>query len=744
MVGLIRFPGHSLTLIVKGTFDLAPDEVASIAEQQLAPTGDEYYEDDEEATGSIRYSTDFAYAKPRADLLLVGRCYPPNGQAAAACRTTFQVGEKTSALAVFGQRDWSATQPLPFEYMELRYENSFGGEGYKKNPAGKGIGPLAEGPQQGFYPIPNIEGIDNRITSQGSRPEPAGFGPLAAGWEQRFSKVGTYKGDYKDKRWPWFPEDFDWGYFNAAPQAMQLDGFLRGDEPLYFENLDPQVANFKARLPGVRPRCFLKTARTENQPPEFAEVPLVLDTLWVDMDTRKLVLVWRGWTDVEAEDYPELETLFIAAEWLEKEAGTVEFYNQRMKQVIAELEAAWDPEMEEPAAVQEEVGTAAGQADSDDHDEGYEQLRAMLVEAGIDPDNPPPLSKEAEQEAQRILAKIDQAEEEQVQPDDESQQAGKLTRETVMQRLAQGESLEGEDLSGLDLSGLDMRGAALSLANLEEAKLVNSNLAEADLTGARMKAADLSEADLSSANLAGADMSSVALHSANLTGADLEKARLTGANLAQACLDSAVLEGAAIQLATLTGVSAVEAVFIGADLTGSSLKGGLFEYADFTDAVLERANFDGAKLIQATFERANAAGANMTNTDMTGLRASGGVNFSGACFRQAMAKESNWEAANLTGADFSGAEMEGAYFGSACLERANLDAANMKFSRFPKANLSGATLTRMNLFQGSLEKAQLSGADISGSNMYGVEFLDAAIEGLTGSNVNLKMTKLER
>ncbi len=36
-------------------------------------------------------------------------------------------------------------------------------------------------------------------------------------WTQRYSKIGNYKGNYLKERWPWFPKDFDWGYFNAAP-----------------------------------------------------------------------------------------------------------------------------------------------------------------------------------------------------------------------------------------------------------------------------------------------------------------------------------------------------------------------------------------------------------------------------------------------------------------------------------------------------------------------------------------------
>ena len=69
--GRNNFPGHSLTLIVKGTFKLRPAEVAIPVEDQPFPTGDELYPDDEEGTGAPRYENDFAPFKPRTDLLLV-------------------------------------------------------------------------------------------------------------------------------------------------------------------------------------------------------------------------------------------------------------------------------------------------------------------------------------------------------------------------------------------------------------------------------------------------------------------------------------------------------------------------------------------------------------------------------------------------------------------------------------------------------------------------------------------------
>ena len=136
-----------LTFIVKATFDLAPDGEATVAAEQLPPTGDEAFEDvDDDLPQSIRYASDFAFAKPRADVMVVGKCHTPGCTPLDMCGISFRVGQIAKSLMVFGDRTWShklgimavPTEPRPFTEMPLRYENSFGGAGYKKNPIGKG------------------------------------------------------------------------------------------------------------------------------------------------------------------------------------------------------------------------------------------------------------------------------------------------------------------------------------------------------------------------------------------------------------------------------------------------------------------------------------------------------------------------------------------------------------------------------------------------------------------------------
>ncbi|MBN1290607.1 MAG: DUF2169 domain-containing protein [Candidatus Latescibacteria bacterium] len=366
IAGRLNFPGHSLTLIVKGTFELHHGGIVTPSKEQIFPTGDEFYpEDDGEMTGSCRYEYDFAYFKPRTDLLLAGHCHAPGSNPVPGCPATFKVGSHSKTLYVFGDRTWKGppgmrviSDPKPFSQMELKYENSYGGSGYPKNPVGKGFQKQNTETETGVLFLPNIEDPDNMVDSPGSQPEPAGFGPLGRMWQQRHSKMGTYTGRWIKERWPWFPLDFDWGHFNAAPPDMQVVGYLRGDEQLYFENLHPEHAHYESKLPGLRIRCFLnKLIPADTSQTNFVEVSMKLDTLWVDMDADKLVLVWRGSAEVLSDEYEEVQHIFIMSEPLGQQPAALAHCSELFLATLAEEEAeeAIEPEEPEPVIPEEET-----------------------------------------------------------------------------------------------------------------------------------------------------------------------------------------------------------------------------------------------------------------------------------------------------------------------------------------------------------------------------------------------------
>jgi len=791
LAGRLGYPKHSLTVIVKGTFDLVPDAPAGIADEQLPITGDLPYPDDEEGSGSPYYESDLGHFKPQADLLLVGTCHAPGGQPRRVARVTFAVGEKSRALMVVGERQWehrlmrtAFSDPQPFTEMALRYENSFGGEGFAANPVGKGF--AADGAKDQAKGLPNVEDPAAAVNSPKSRPDPAGFGPLARAWQPRASQIGTYGEQWFKTRAPWFPEDMDWAVFNAAPPQMRLEGYLRGDEEMFLENIHPEHAEFHGHLPGLRVRCFLNesagdststdgeqpqaAAQDEDDAERFREVPMHLDTLWVDAEAGKLVLVWRGAVEVLSDEYEEVQHLFIRSEPLAEVSKSVDecqaIFLASLPEPAPEMDEMGNPidpgqaeepppsEAESEVAVEDDEELDALLAEMDPEDASVikgvlareeAQMQARMKAAGLDPNKPPPMTPEEEKGLIDKLKELGVAEEDLdwVVEEPGPEPAPPLTREMVEERVALGETFVGEDLSGLDLSGLEMQGIDFSEANFTNALLKDTKLSEANLSGANLAGVDLSGADLAKVQLTGADLTGADLRGACLEEVEGVGIKLDGADLTASRLDGATLTAASMTRARLDQATAAETDFSGTDFTGASLQEAVLESTNFSKAVLVEVDFTGANLQKATMDAVTAPRVNMEGADLTGFQAWDRGDFTGGVFRRVVAHQSGWDQAVLTGTDFSYADMQGADFTKASLEGANLSAADVKLGCFRKANLRGAKLVQMNLFNGILAYADLTEADLSGSNMYGVDFSDAVIERTRTEGANLRKTKLQ-
>jgi len=809
--GRVRFPGHSLTLVAKATFDLQHGGVAKLAKEQIPVAGPVPYEDAEHELAAPRYASDVACFKPKADLLLVGSCHAPGGPT-AHCEVEFRVGKTGRRLVVHGKRRWEGifgsaiSEPQPFTQQPLRYESAYGGEGFARNPTGMGhvrIDATEVGRTK--IPLPSIEDPAHQIHMRTERPEPAGFGPIAEQWEQRKKHLGTYDEAWLKERWPWYASNFNWAFCNAAPESLQTE-YLRGDEELLLENLNPKHAKFTTRLPGRRVRCFMYETHGDER--AFREVSMFLDTLWVDADAGKVVLVWRGVAAVSSADLADVRSIFFMDEALTAPKSAQDCL-LAFRKARSDWEAEWESKEEPPP----EIASAAEEelAESEPHDaeslqiaelqaKSQQDLRQTMMAGGIDPDNPPVPTEAERREAIAFLRSQGAEIPDDTEPPDES----KWTRAEV-ETHAQEESpsFEGEDLHGLDLSGLKLAGLNFAAANLEGANLAGAdltsavfrgaNLNQANLAGATVEKANFTEASLTGSDLAkvvgewavfhgarllGANLADASLPKAifqgatlagaklprfksplgNLAGAQLpgtslqeahlQEADLTGADLSACDLSSANLAGASLNKAQLTGanlerVQAQNAFFIEAKMNDARLTEGKFDGADFTRALLHRASLERAHLREATLEEADGRQANLSKADLIGARAAA-ARFAGAKFRQARLDRSVWAGAALGTSDFSWSSAQDSDFSGAGLERAVLTGVDLRRCRFDEANLRHVKLPRTNLFEASLTKADLSDADLTEANCYGADFADATLDRLKRDGANVKLTRLAK
>lgn len=145
---------------------------------------------------------------------------------------------------------------------------------------------------------------------------PQGFGLLSRGWSPRCLEVGTVAGTLEAGRA--LPEDFGFEVWNGAPPDQQV-AYLEGDEVLELTNLcapampgaredDQGDTVLSLALPGHLPYVLARFGTGEMVP-----LPMNLDTLNLDVEGRRLVLVWRQVVPVEPE-VPVLEARMVRAE----------------------------------------------------------------------------------------------------------------------------------------------------------------------------------------------------------------------------------------------------------------------------------------------------------------------------------------------------------------------------------------------------------------------------------------------
>ena len=108
-------------------------------------------------------------------------------------------------------------------------------------------------------------------------------------------------------------------------------------------------------------------------------------------------------------------------------------------------------------------------------------------------------------------------------------EAGNGRADIPLSSLATGPDLSGAVMRWANLGGADLSRANLRGVDLRWAELYQANLSEADLRGADLRRAKMRKANFSRANLKGARLDGADLRLANLTGAAITMAELAQA-----------------------------------------------------------------------------------------------------------------------------------------------------------------------------------------------------------------------
>ena len=277
----------SLTVVCRATYALEPG-VSPLASKQLAPLVNDQYPDDDRSRG-LYAPTDLVPLKLRADIVLVGHAYAPEGQPVSCLEVRLAIGPLDKKIAVMGdrsrRRDGQISQGPPFVWMALGYDRAARGSG-DANPVGMRVD-VPNG--SAAVALPNLQPAAADLTA-GEAGEPVGFGPIAPDWPVRRYKLGTLADRWSEEHWyrTVLPEDFDFAFFNVAPLDQQVS---LGPPPqsLTLENLHPDHPRLTTDLVPLRPTAFVQRAQRSTE-----RIELLWDTLWIDTRQAICSLTWRA------------------------------------------------------------------------------------------------------------------------------------------------------------------------------------------------------------------------------------------------------------------------------------------------------------------------------------------------------------------------------------------------------------------------------------------------------------------
>jgi hypothetical protein len=314
--------GRELVIVaVKATFTIPHHEREApvLAEEQVPLTESDVFTGEPGLSAPL-YESDYAHRKPQCDVLLNGSAYAPKGKRTDRVTVSLRVGSMTKSFDVVGKKVWNrgillvtATEPERFTVMPISYNNAFGGvdrshedplkhRWYPTNHAGVGYHENLAPEFVDGKPLPNTEETGRRVTDPRGKYRPMAFGPIGRAWQPRPKYAGTYDEKWLDEQAPFWPDDFDYRYFQAAPEDQQIP-YPTGGEEVVLTNLTPQgITRF--RLPRMEmPVVLVPAEGRENQ------AKTMIDTVLIEPDQQRFVLTWRATVPMRQSCFDVVQTI---------------------------------------------------------------------------------------------------------------------------------------------------------------------------------------------------------------------------------------------------------------------------------------------------------------------------------------------------------------------------------------------------------------------------------------------------
>jgi hypothetical protein len=299
-VPLVDRHGREVAVVIaKLTIHAAADGAIKLPLQRDIRLVDEPTFEDRDS--SVKFPTDLAPEKPGTDVILVGHAHPRERatEMLVGLRVVAEGVTLQKTLRVHGRRRWERGHggivpgpSAPLERTPLIYELAYGGLDDSvpdevvfdpRNPVGRGVAR----DRAALHGTPAAVIEDPQQPLDSLRPAPAGFGAIDTSWSPRTERLGTADARWQRERGPVMPVDFDPRFYCASSPGLWSATPLAGTETIEVVGQTSEGL-WRFALPRYAPR-FDATVRGSS-----SAHPTHLDTLLIDVDERRVELVWRA------------------------------------------------------------------------------------------------------------------------------------------------------------------------------------------------------------------------------------------------------------------------------------------------------------------------------------------------------------------------------------------------------------------------------------------------------------------
>ena len=336
-VGFERDGREMLIVVIKQTYMLPLSGELPISAPEQMPLVEADRFSGEPGLSAPSFETDYAHRKGACDVVLLGSAYAPEGEPIDDIPVGLRVGAMLKEFRVVGNRAWykgrfgiAATQAQLFNVMPLSYDVAFGGtdrtyeaqgqvDTYLPNPVGRGYWRNLE--QIDSQPLPNTEELNRIIDDPTGDFRPMAFSPIGRNWSPRLGFAGTYDQQWMENEAPFWPQDFDYRYFQSVP-ADQFIPYPQGGEQVTLRNLT---------LDGYRefqlPRQQQSITFIQHQGRDIT-LRANVDTLVLEPDKSRFTLTWRANLPLGKSPFDVRETIVgeMSRGWHRARLGGKQYY----------------------------------------------------------------------------------------------------------------------------------------------------------------------------------------------------------------------------------------------------------------------------------------------------------------------------------------------------------------------------------------------------------------------------------